>query len=152
MRDFRLPNVLSRTGQEGDYVVVDLEYAGPTGQRWNHAPLTGWDANTLTMVRRRVIKSYVCLVLLVPCCLQSLQSMMLGRSCRSAQMVMPRVSLQGVYDAMSDMYQIGLMIDSLPLWERATRPKLLSDFVELLLGKQLTASAALCHPWITSAG
>ncbi len=56
MRDFRLPNVLTRAGKEGDYVVIDLEYAGPTGQPWNQASaLTGWDNNTLTMVRRLAI-------------------------------------------------------------------------------------------------
>lgn len=50
MRDFRLPNVLTRAGVEGDYVVVDLEYAGPTGQPWDLELLTDWDGNTLTMV------------------------------------------------------------------------------------------------------
>ena len=50
MRDFRLPNVLTRAGVEGDYVVVDLEYAGPTGQPWDPVLLTDWDGNTLTMV------------------------------------------------------------------------------------------------------
>ena len=50
MRDFRLPNVLTRAGVEGDYVVVDLEYAGPTGQPWDPELLTDWDENTLTMV------------------------------------------------------------------------------------------------------
>lgn len=51
MRDFRLPNVLTRTGQEGDYVVVDMEYAGPDNVSWSKvSPLTGWDQDTLTMV------------------------------------------------------------------------------------------------------
>ncbi len=62
------------------------------------------------------------------------------------------VYLQGVYDAMSDMHQIGLMIDALELWQSTTRPHLLSEFVQLLVAKQLTASEALRHPWITSEG
>ena len=65
-------------------------------------------------------------------------------------MVTPWVHLQGVYDEMSDMYQIGVMICSLDLWQTVTRPRLLSEFVQLLLAKQVTASEALCHPWIVS--
>ncbi len=64
----------------------------------------------------------------------------------------PWVYLQGVYDAMSDMHQIGLMIDSLSLWQSVARPHLLSEFVQLLVAKQVTASEAMCHPWITSEG
>ena len=67
-------------------------------------------------------------------------------------MVTPWVYLQGVYNEMSDMYQIGVMICSLSLWQTVTRPRLLSEFVQLLLAKQVTASEALCHPWITSEG
>ena len=40
MRDFRLPNVLTRAAVEGDYVVVDLEYARPTSQPWDPGLLT----------------------------------------------------------------------------------------------------------------
>lgn len=65
-------------------------------------------------------------------------------------MAMLWVDLQGVYDEMSDMYQIGVMIGSLGLWQTVTRPRLLSEFVQLLLAKQVTASEALCHPWIAS--
>ncbi|KAL3142536.1 hypothetical protein ABBQ38_002858 [Trebouxia sp. C0009 RCD-2024] len=106
MRDFRPPNVLTRAGVEGDYVVVDLEYAGPTGQPWDPELPTDWDGNTLTM---------------------------------------------GVYDEISDMYQIGVMICSLDLWQTVTKPRLLSEFVQLLSAKQVTASEALCHRWIASA-
>ena len=35
MRDFRLPNVLSRHGVEGDYFIVDMEYAGPDCTEWS---------------------------------------------------------------------------------------------------------------------
>ena len=45
------------------------------------------------------------------------------------------VYLQGVYDKMSDMYQIGVMICSLDLWQTVTKPRLLSEFVQLLLAK-----------------
>ncbi len=68
MRDFRLPNVLTRAGQEGDYVVIDLEYAGPSGQPWNQeSGLADWDDNTLTMVRRIAIKSCALFLSLLPC-------------------------------------------------------------------------------------
>ena len=60
------------------------------------------------------------------------------------------VYLQGVYDEMLDMYQIGVMICSLDLWQTVTKPRLLSEFVQLLSSKQVTASEALCHPWIAS--
>ncbi len=50
MRDFRLPNVLTRHGIEGDYVVVDMEYAGPDCTEWSLDPLDKWDANTLNQV------------------------------------------------------------------------------------------------------
>jgi len=60
MRDFRLSNVLTRAGQEGDYVVIDLEYAGPSGQPWSQdMGLAGWDDNTLTMVRRVCTVSFI---------------------------------------------------------------------------------------------
>lgn len=50
MRDFRLPNVLTRHGIEGDYVVVDMEYAGPDCTEWSVDPLDKWDAGTLNQV------------------------------------------------------------------------------------------------------
>ena len=48
------------------------------------------------------------------------------------------------YDKMSDMHQIGLMIDSFPV----SKPEILKTFVDLLITKQLSASAALQHQWI----
>ena len=48
------------------------------------------------------------------------------------------------YNKMSDMHQIGLMIDSLPV----SKPKVLQKFVDLLVTKQLSASVALQHQWI----
>lgn len=50
MRDFRLPNVLTRHGVEGDYVVVDMEYAGPDCTEWSLDLLDKWDASTLNQV------------------------------------------------------------------------------------------------------
>ena len=50
MRDFRLQNVLTRHGVEGDYVVVDMEYAGPDCIEWSLSPLDKWDADTLNEV------------------------------------------------------------------------------------------------------
>ncbi|KAL3155475.1 hypothetical protein ABBQ38_011029 [Trebouxia sp. C0009 RCD-2024] len=103
MRDFRLPNVLSRHGIEGDYVVVDMEYAGPDCTEWSLDPLDTWDAGTLNQT--------------------------------------------GQYDKMSDMHQIGLMIDSLPV----SKPDILKTFVDLLMAKQLSALEALQQPWIVQA-
>ena len=60
MRDFRLPNVLTRAGVEGDCVVVDLEYAGPTGQPWDPLLLTDWDGKTLTVVCALAFNSSFC--------------------------------------------------------------------------------------------
>ena len=51
------------------------------------------------------------------------------------------------YDNMSDMRQIGLMIDSLPV----SKPKVSKDFMDLLVTKQLSASEALLHHWIVQA-
>ena len=53
----------------------------------------------------------------------------------------------GQYDTMSDMHQIGLMIDSFPV----SKPEILKTFVDLLMVKQLSASDALQHPWIVQA-
>ncbi|KAL3147880.1 hypothetical protein ABBQ32_002601 [Trebouxia sp. C0010 RCD-2024] len=103
MRDFRLPNVLTRHGVEGDYVVVDMEYAGPDCTEWSLDLLDKWDASTLNQT--------------------------------------------GQYDAMSDMHQIGLMIDSFPV----SKPEILKTFVDLLMAKQLSALDALQHPWIVQA-
>ena len=50
----------------------------------------------------------------------------------------------GQYDKMSDMHQIGLIIDSLLV----SKPEILKTFVDLLMAKQLSASDALQHPWI----
>ena len=51
MRDFRLSNVLTRHGVEGDYVVVDMECAGPDCTEWSLNLLDEWDADTLNEVR-----------------------------------------------------------------------------------------------------
>ena len=53
----------------------------------------------------------------------------------------------GQYDKMSDMHQIGLMLDSLLV----NKPDILKTFVDLLIAKQLSASDALQHPWIVQA-
>jgi len=151
MRDFRLPNVLTRAGQEGDYVVIDLEYAGPSGQPWNQeSGLADWDDNTLTMVRRLAIKSCALFLSLLPC-MHSLEQLAAGQKLQLYSET-PWAYLQGAYDAMSDMHQIGLMVGSLNLWQRIARPYVLSEFVQLLVAKQVTASEAMCHPWITSEG
>ena len=50
MRDFRLPNVLTCHGIEGDYVVVDMECAGPDCSEWTLDPLDKWDVGTLHQV------------------------------------------------------------------------------------------------------
>ena len=50
------------------------------------------------------------------------------------------------YDKMSDMHQIGLMIDSLP--RPVSKPEVLNEFLDLLALKQLSASEALQHQWI----
>ena len=50
MRDFRSPNVLTRNGAEGRYVIVDLEFAGPNKHPWTLDPLQGWDDHTLNQV------------------------------------------------------------------------------------------------------
>ena len=48
------------------------------------------------------------------------------------------------YDNMSDMRQIGLMINSFPV----SQPESMRTFVDLLKTKQLSASEALQHQWI----
>lgn len=50
MRDFRLANVLTRHGLEGDYVVVDMECAGPDCAEWSLELLDQWNADTLNQV------------------------------------------------------------------------------------------------------
>lgn len=67
-------------------------------------------------------------------------------------MIMFRLYLQGRYDAMSDMHQIGLMINSLSLWDSVDRPPFVREFVQLLVAKQVTAAEALRLPWVTSVG
>ena len=62
-------------------------------------------------------------------------------------MVSLRFMQMGQYDKMSDMHQIGLMIDSLLV----SKPEILKTFVDLLMAKQLSASDALQHPWIVQA-
>ena len=60
------------------------------------------------------------------------------------------VTLQeGQYDAFSDMYQIGKLIEGLPFWRSNVRPPALVSFVNGLKSKQLSASEALQHIWIT---
>lgn len=73
-----------------------------------------------------------------------------GRKLSFAWMFTPWLHLQGKYNAMSDMHQIGLMIDSLSLWRRIAKPHLLAEFVQLLVAKHLTAKEAQCHQWISS--
>ncbi len=50
MRDFRIPNVLTRNGAEGSYVISDLEFAGPDKHPWTLDYLQGWDHHTLNQV------------------------------------------------------------------------------------------------------
>ncbi|KAL3161217.1 hypothetical protein ABBQ38_009584 [Trebouxia sp. C0009 RCD-2024] len=50
----------------------------------------------------------------------------------------------GQYEKMSDMHQIGLMIDAVLV----SRPEPLNTVVDLLTTKQLLASEALQHQWI----
>ncbi len=64
--------------------------------------------------------------------------------CLNTDMTSLCVMQMGQYDKMSDMCQIGLMIDSLPV----RKPDALNMFVDLLLAKQLSALDALQHPWI----
>ncbi len=51
MRDFRSPNVLTRNGAEGKYVIVDLEFAGPDKHLWTLECLQDWDDHTLNQVK-----------------------------------------------------------------------------------------------------
>ncbi len=51
MRDFRSPNVLTCNGAEGKYVIVDLEFAGPSKHPWTLDRLQGWDNDTLNQVK-----------------------------------------------------------------------------------------------------
>ena len=53
----------------------------------------------------------------------------------------------GQYDKMSDMHQIGLMIDSFPV----SKPEILKTFVDFLMAMQLSALDALQHPWLVQA-
>lgn len=57
MRDFRIPNVLTRNGAEGSYVISDLEFAGPDKHPWTLDYLQGWDHHTLNQVIL-VMRSY----------------------------------------------------------------------------------------------
>ena len=57
MRDFRIPNVLTRNGAEGNYVIVDLEFAGPDKHPWTLEHLQDWDDHTLNQVKL-VMHSY----------------------------------------------------------------------------------------------
>ena len=57
MRDFRIPNVLTRNGAEGKYVIVDLEFAGPDKHPWTLEYLQDWDDHTLNQVNL-VMHSY----------------------------------------------------------------------------------------------
>ncbi len=50
MRDYRLANVLTRHGIEGEYVVVDMESAGPECTEWRLDPLDKWNESTLNQV------------------------------------------------------------------------------------------------------
>ncbi len=57
MRDFRIPNVLTRNGAEGSYVIIDLEFAGPDKHPWTLDYLQDWDHHTLNQVIL-VMRSY----------------------------------------------------------------------------------------------
>lgn len=52
MRDFRLPNIVTRNGVEGDSVVIKLESAEPDKHLWLIEPLQDWDDQTLNQDRR----------------------------------------------------------------------------------------------------
>ncbi len=58
----------------------------------------------------------------------------------------------GQYDTYSDMYQIGKLIEGLPFWGSSVRPPTMLSFVDELKSKQLSASEALQHIWITALG
>lgn len=58
----------------------------------------------------------------------------------------------GQYDTYSDMYQIGKLIEGLPFWGSSVRPPTMLPFVDELKSKQLSASEALQHIWITALG
>ena len=51
MRDFRLPNIVTRNGVEGDSVVIKLESAEPDKHLWLIEPLQDWDDQTLNQVQ-----------------------------------------------------------------------------------------------------
>ena len=51
MRDFGIPNVLTRSGAEGKSVIVDLEFAGPNKHLWKLECLQDWDDHTLNQVK-----------------------------------------------------------------------------------------------------
>lgn len=68
MCDFRLPNVLTRNGTEGDYVVVDMECAGPDCTEWTLNLLDKWDAQTLNEVS---VRASCCPSGCTPCCMHS---------------------------------------------------------------------------------
>ena len=146
MRDFRLPNVLTRYGSEGDYVVVDMEYAGPDCTEWSLELLDKWDAGTLNQVSLHdaVLQSG-----------SSPRSQKASKFCSNCwgnavcfgQTYGICFMQNGQYDKMSDMHQIGLMVDSFPV----SKPEILRTFVDLLMAKQLSALDALQHPWIVQA-
>lgn len=49
----------------------------------------------------------------------------------------------GTYSALSDMYQIGILVTELSAWPEHSCDARLSQFVKRLLGKEYTAEAAL---------
>ena len=49
----------------------------------------------------------------------------------------------GTYSALSDMYQIGILVSELPAWSEHSNDAELAHFVKRLLCKEYTAQAAL---------
>ena len=145
MRDFRLPNVLTRHGIEGD-CVVDMEYAGPDCTEWSLDLLDKWDAGTLNQVsvHDAMLQSGSSPR---PQKVSKFCSNCHGNAVLLGQTYSMRFMQTGQYNKMSDMHQIGLMIDSFPV----SKPEILKTFVDLLVAKQLSALDALQHPWIVQA-
>ena len=117
MRDFRLPNILTRHGIEGDYVVVDMEYAGPDYTEWSLDLLDKWDAGTLNWVSAHMSMHDAMLQSDSSsrpqkaskfCSNRHGNAVLLGQTYFIA--LFHEFMQTGQYNKMSDMHQIGLMI------------------------------------------